>query len=185
MDFMKSFVKNYLKFCPKTGRFIGIRQLSGISRLLFPLLGIAAMVWILIRVIPKPSRLSYPCVQTAMPLASGFIGYLAMLALSGVAFFRTKKSIRYYPVFFLAAFVVSGISGFLLVDSDVLRKDVQITVDATVNPNQPIGVAKGIFPGRVVWVHNPRATNQNCNPGTYGDGWFLAKNNNQSALLAG
>ena len=25
-------------------------------------------------------------------------------------------------------------------------------------PNQPIGVAKGIFPGRVVWIHDPNAT---------------------------
>jgi len=103
---MKNFVKKYLQFCPKTGRFVGFGKLNGLSRLLFPFIGIAAMVWVLIRVIPKPSRLTYPCVRTAMPIASGFIGYLAMLALSSVAFFRSKKSIRYYPVFFLAAFVV-------------------------------------------------------------------------------
>ena len=175
-------MRKYLQFCPKTGKFIGVGRLTGLSRLLFPIIGIAAMVWILIRVIPKPSRLSYPCVRTAMPLASGFIGYLGMLALSGFAFLRSKKPIQYYPAFFLAAFTVFGISGFLLFDSDVLHKDVQITVDASVISNQPIGVAKGIFPGRVVWVHNPRATNQSCSPGTIGDGWFLAKNNNQQVV---
>jgi hypothetical protein len=113
-----------------------------------------------------------------MPLASGFIGYLAMLALSGIAFFRSKKSIRYYPVFFLGAFVVFGISGFYLLDS----QEVQLTKNATVNPNEPIGVAKGIFPGRVVWVHDTSAVNQNCVVNQSGHGWYLRENNNQTTV---
>jgi len=39
-------------------------------------------------------------------------------------------------------------------------------VIAVINPpkmmigrNEPVGVAKGIFPGRVVWVHNPGVAN--------------------------
>jgi hypothetical protein len=136
------------------------------------------MVWILIRVIPKPSRLSYPCVRTAMPLASGFIGYLIMVVLSGVAFLRSKKSIRYYPVFFLCAFIVFGISGAYLVENTTEQQ----FNTAVLTPNAPIGEAKGIFPGRVVWVHNPRATNENCSPGTYGDGWFLLKNNDTTVV---
>jgi hypothetical protein len=177
---MKNFVTKYLQFCPKTGRFLGFGKFNGLSRLLFPLIGIAAMVWILIRVIPKPSRLSYPCVRTAMPIASGFIGYLAMLALSAVAFFRSKKPIRYYPAFFLGAFMVFGISGFLLFDSNVLHKDVQITVDAVVNPNEPIGV--GIFPGRVVWIHDSTAVNQNCAVKQAGHAWFMSENMNQPVV---
>ena len=175
---MKNLIDKYFRVCPKTGKFIGLGKLNGLSRLLFPLIGLAAMVWILIRVIPKPSRLSYPCVRTAMPLASGFIGYLAMLALSALAFLRSKKPIRYYPAFFICAFIVFGISGFYLMDN----QEVQLTKNATVNPNVPIGEAKGIFPGRVVWVHNPNATNENCNGGTLADGWFLAKNNNQQVV---
>ena len=155
---MKNLITKYLQFCPKTGRFIGFKNLNGLSRILFPIIGIAAMVWILIRVIPKPSRLSYPCMRTAMPIASGFIGYLAMLGLSSIAFFRSKKSFRYYPVFFLAAFVVFGISGSYLAN----QTTGQPTVDNVVIANQPMGVAKGIFPGRVVWVHDSNAVNQNC-----------------------
>ena len=113
-----------------------------------------------------------------MPLASGFIGYLAMLALSTLAFLRSKKSIRYYPVFFIGAFIVFGVSGFYLLDN----QEVQLTKNAVVNPNEPIGEAKGIFPGRVVWVHDSNATVQTCNPGTVGDGWFLAKNNHQQVV---
>ena len=175
---MKNFNTQYLQFCPKTGRFLGFGKLNGVSRLLFPLMGIAAMVWILIRVIPKPSRITYPCVRTAMPIASGFIGYLAMLALSGVAFFRSKKSIRYYPVFFLAAFVVFGISGSYLAN----QTTGQPTVNISVISNQPMGVAKGIFPGRVVWVHDSSAVNQNCVVNKTGHGWYLSENNNQTVV---
>jgi hypothetical protein len=181
---MITFFQKFFKVCPKTGRFIGFKDLNVLSRILFPIIGIAAMVWILIRVIPKPSRLSYPCVRTAMPIASGFIGYLAMLGLSTIAFFRSKKSIRYFPVFFLGSFIVCGISGFLLFDNGFLYKEVVLTGDAPVNANEPIGIAKGMpgKEGRVVWVHNPNAVNQNCNPSLLNHAWWAAENNNQSTI---
>jgi len=50
--------------------------------------------------------------------------------------------------------------------------------------NSPMGTAQGIFPGRVVWVCDANATNENC-ANTYSpveDGWFLAKNNNQAVI---
>ena len=50
--------------------------------------------------------------------------------------------------------------------------------------NEPIGTAQGIYPGRVVWVHDANATNENCT-NTYTpveDGWFLPKNNNQAVI---
>lgn len=142
------------------------------------------MVWILIRVIPKPSRLSYPCVRTAMPIASGFIGYLSMLALSTIAFLRSKKSIRYYPIFFLGSFLVCGISGFVLFENGYLYREVVLTDDASVNANEPIGIAQGMIgkEGRVVWVHNPNAVNQNCNPSLLNHAWWMAENNNQSTI---
>jgi hypothetical protein len=175
---MKKIFTKYFRFCPTTGKFLGIGRLSGLSRLFLPLLGVIAMVWILIRVIPKPSRLNYPCVRAAMPFASGLIGYLAILALSTIAFLKSKRTLVQYPVFFLAAFVVFGISGFYWTNTHTF----QLAKNAEVEPNIPIGIAQGIFPGRVVWVHNPRATNENCNGGTLADGWFLMKNNNQGAV---
>jgi hypothetical protein len=181
---MNTVFQKFVKVCPKTGRIRKITLPGGFYKLLFPFIGIAAMVWILIRVIPKPSRMSYPCVRTAMPIASGFIGYLAMLGLSTIAFFRSKKSIRYYPVFFLGSFLVCGISGFILFDNGFLYKEVVLTGDAPVNANEPIGIAKGMpgKEGRVVWVHNSNAVNQNCNPSLLNHAWFAAENNNQSAI---
>ena len=37
------------------------------------LAGLASLIWFLVRVIPKPSRASYPCQRAAAPLASGFV----------------------------------------------------------------------------------------------------------------
>jgi hypothetical protein len=181
---MNAFFQKFVKVCPKTGRFIGVKQFKGLSRLLVPIIGLGAMVWILIRVIPKPSRLSYPCVRTAIPIASGFIGYLAMLALSTIVFFRSKKSIRYYPVFFLGTLFVCAASGFVLFENGFLYKEVVLTGDALVNANEPIGIAKGMngMEGRVVWVHNPNAVNQNCNPSLLNHAWWAAENNNQATI---
>jgi len=178
---MKNLISKFFKICPKTGRIIGLKSNKGFSKLLLPLIGLAAMIWILIRVLPKPSRLSYPCVQTAMPIASGFVGYIVMLVVSALAFIKSKKPVQYFPVFFLGAFVVFGLTGFILFDTNVLKKEFELTADAVVNPNEPIGEAKGIFPGRVVWVHNPDATNENFTPST-SSGYFDQVNNNQAVI---
>ncbi len=37
-------------------------------------------------------------------------------------------------------------------------------------PNQPLGRARGICPGRVVWIHNPQAARWDGNPA--GGGWY-------------
>jgi hypothetical protein len=43
--------------------------------------------------------------------------------------------------------------------------------------NQPVGVARGIYPGRVVWVWDSSATKEMCT-NAFGDGWFLPANTN-------
>jgi sugar lactone lactonase YvrE len=48
--------------------------------------------------------------------------------------------------------------------------------------NQPIGEAKGVFPGRVVWVHDPTAVNQNCVVNAPGAAWYFPANNNQTVI---
>jgi hypothetical protein len=42
----------------------------------FYLAGISSTIWFLIRVIPKPSRATYPCMRAAAPFMSAFIIYL-------------------------------------------------------------------------------------------------------------
>jgi hypothetical protein len=47
--------------------------------------------------------------------------------------------------------------------------------------NQPMGIARGVVPGRVVWVWNPDSTNENLT-NRPGDGWFLPRNSDQTAV---
>lgn len=136
-----------------------------IFRLLFLFTGFFATIWFLIRVIPKPSRATYPCMKAAMPLAWSFIAYVLSLTGSVVFFKKAWRKMRMKQ--FQRAFLAIAIAGILatwaLVNhsqkaSAVVTPD-QLFTDP-LGPNTPIGEAKGIFPGRVVWVWDPQATNE-------------------------
>ena len=62
-------------------------------RLLFSIMGIFSTLWFLIRVIPKPSRAAYPCMQVAAPIMSGFFIYLLSLGGITLALRKAGKSI--------------------------------------------------------------------------------------------
>src|SRR5450756_1819881 len=62
-------------------------------KLLFFLLGIISTIWFLIRVISKPSRATYPCMQVAAPLMSVFVVYLLSLGGITLAFRKAKQNI--------------------------------------------------------------------------------------------
>ncbi|MDD4636393.1 MAG: hypothetical protein PHV66_02130, partial [Bacteroidales bacterium] len=55
------------------------------------IIGLAALIWFLIRVIPKPSRASYPCQQAAFPIASAFVIWLTATLSSLFAFKKLGK----------------------------------------------------------------------------------------------
>lgn len=176
---MKAVLKRFFKVCPKTGRINGVKSLNGWSRLLFPIVGLMALIWILLRVIPKPSRITYPCMRVAMPIATSFSIYILGLIASASAFFRARKLFKNSRYILATGFVIVGLLASILLfhsSRDTAYADIE-TVQ--VNANAPIGEAQGIFPGRVVWVHNPDATNENCNPSLYGHAWFMPENNNQ------
>jgi hypothetical protein len=149
---------------------------------LLPLVvGLAALIWVVTRVVPKPSRASYPCMQVAMSLAAGFLAYLGALVLSALSLGLARRSLlaRRYGSALILLFVGLSLPLFFGGDIEVARA----TYPTADHPaNQPTGEPGGIFPGRVVWVHDPDATNQNCLPGAYGHGWFLNENNDQRVI---
>ena len=50
-------------------------------------------------------------------------------------------------------------------------------------PNQPFGIPAGIFPGRVVWAWDPKATNENClNTFESKDFYFKPENTNKEVV---
>ena len=50
-------------------------------------------------------------------------------------------------------------------------------------PNQPIGKALGVWPGRVVWVWNPEATNENCISNFATQNWYYKPENTNGKVV--
>ena len=141
--------------CPKTGKCSVRGQHSRWWFWIFPLAGFVAFIWFLVRVIPKPSRATYPCQRVAFPLASGFIIWLLGLA-GSVSAFRIAKRYRAQSRFVLCAVFIAVSAGFVWLALNSTEEE--ITFAAEQMPNDPIGVAQGVQPGRVVWIHDPNAT---------------------------
>ncbi|UCG48716.1 MAG: DUF362 domain-containing protein, partial [Phycisphaerales bacterium] len=123
-------------------------------RLLLPATGLAALLWFLVRVIPKPSRASYPCQRAAFPLAAGFVAWVAAVVGSLAAFRRARVSSARRRYVVVVACIVAGVGAMWMALSLTGEKLVLGDAEAA---NQPVGVARGIYPGRVVWVHDPEA----------------------------
>jgi len=122
---------------------------------LVPVAGLVSLVWFLIRVVPKPSRALYPCQRVAVPLASGFVAWLIGVVGSVVAFRRAGRLLRQSRLpLALACLAIGLVFGVVAVRN---MPESQLTA-AEQEGLAPIGQAKGIHPGRVVWVHDPDAT---------------------------
>ena len=51
-------------------------------------------------------------------------------------------------------------------------------------PNQPVGKAGGINPGRVVWVWNPDATNEKCITNFDSQDWYFKPENTNPKVVS-
>ena len=121
----------------------------------FPIAGLVSLVWFLIRVLPKPSRATYPCQRFAFPLASGFVAWILGLGAWAVAFRKAKVSFarrRYVIGLVCLAMSVGALWLAVSIGSD------EWALAEPHTANEPMGVGQGIYPGRVVWVHDPEAT---------------------------
>ncbi|HRS09463.1 MAG TPA: SMP-30/gluconolactonase/LRE family protein [Sedimentisphaerales bacterium] len=141
--------------CPRTGKLIEIEPRTPRPWMLWllPITGLLALAWFLIRVVPKPSRAMYPCQRAAMPLASGFVAWLLGIGAWAAALRKAQTSLRSGR----CALAAVGISVAAIWVAFSVTTEKRLLADPQ-PANQPIGVARGIHPGRVVWVHNPEAT---------------------------
>jgi len=127
------------------------------SKIMFIALGISSTIWFLLRVIPKPQRATYPCMRAAAPFMSAFVIYLLTFSGSVLAFQKAKMHLRRAKYLYAVSFFfVAAISAMLFLTNRT--EDAYAgTIDAiSVMSNSPIGVERGIFPGRVVWVFDPK-----------------------------
>jgi len=156
-------------------------------KLLFITLGIASTVWFLIRVIPKPTRATYPCMEVAAPFMSGFVTYL--LAVAGLTAISRRMKRKVINVRFGAALMLLAgvVVAMAVTPSGTIQSAIQIgqvKMGPDDGPNQPMGVAKGIYPGRVVWIWNPDATNEKFEHNDFAtyDWYFSPQNNNPEVI---
>ena len=161
------------KVCPKTGRIVGVKGAGQLPLILLPAVGSLALVWFLIRVVPKPSRAAYPCQRVAAPLAGSFLLWLAGIAGASVAFHAARAKLRQarYATAGLALVVAAvGIAWAVLSPGRPVQA---VPVVYTPHPaNAPIGAAKGLMPGRVAWVHAPGVTDWDGATTAVGQRWY-------------
>ncbi len=141
------------------------------------MIGIVSTIWFFIRVIPKPDRATYPCMQAAAPFAAAFLTYISGLLLSAFAIIKLRSEKTKGSFSGIAFVFVATCLGILLTlggDNTLSRASVKAGINYG-PPNSPMGIARGIFPGRVVWVWNPDATDETCT-NTPGDYWFQDDN---------
>lgn len=144
--------------CLKTGRRVKRGREHRWASWMLPFMGLASLLWFLMRVIPKPSRAAYPCQRAVFPLASGFVVWLTGIIVSSLAYRKAKRlagRARYVAAGLFAAVAVAAIWGSISITADTGARAAFVPIDP---PNSPVGVGKGICPGRVVWVHDPSAT---------------------------
>ena len=144
------------KTCPKSGKIVGLKPVDLQSPWLFPFIGFAALVWVLIRVVPRPSRARYPCQRVAIPLATSFVLWLLGPLATGLTLYKLRQWIVKKQ---FANVVLTFLILVLLVGGSYNRGVSNVIAAYTSHPaNEPIGTAQGLAPGRVAWVHNPAVT---------------------------
>ena len=155
-------------------------------KIVFLILGIISTIWFLIRVIPKPSRATYPCMRVAAPFMSGFVVYLlAVGGLTAVSRRLKRKviNVRYVSTILLVFGVIIAMA---ITPSSDINSALQTNSTKTGpddGPNQPIGKALGVKPGRVVWAWDPKATNENCtNKYDTKDWYYTPENTNRDVV---
>lgn len=141
--------------CPRTNRSAASGNAGRRLKWMLPLAGLCALIWFLVRVVPKPSRATYPCQQAAFPVASGFVAWLIAVGGSIVALSRARRCLAQSRYVAFAVLAVAAVAAMWMAHSATSQSVISAEDLA---PNAPVGVAKGVNPGRVVWVHDPEAT---------------------------
>lgn len=161
----------------KTGRRVEHRRKWRRASRVLPFVGLVSPLWFLMRVIPKPSRATYPCQRAAFPIASAFVVWLTAVVVSSLSYCTAKRLAEQgrYLVAGLFVVVAAVLATFWWSPSITGARADFVPSDP---PNSPVGVGKGIYPGRVAWVHDPNATKWD---GVTGH-WWDAQNLDQQAV---
>jgi hypothetical protein len=93
----------------------------------------------------------------AFPLASGFVVWLLGLAGSVAAYRKAKRSFA-QARYVLAAICIAASVGFIWAALSSTDQKITYGAEDPRPANDPVGVGKGVHPGRVAWIHDANAT---------------------------
>ncbi|MGE5603261.1 MAG: sugar-binding protein [Nitrososphaerales archaeon] len=187
----KSILRSPFTTCPKTGRITGIRRPAQLPLIVFPAAGFLALLWFLIRVVPKPSRAAYPCQRVAAPLAGNFLAWAAGVGGATVAFRRARARLaeaRYAAASVALAVAVAAIGWAVLSQAGrgaaaLAPVAVAPTAYAAHPANAPLGAARGFAPGRVAWAHDPKVTTWDGTSTAPGQRWYDKVNEGEATSM--
>jgi hypothetical protein len=146
-------------------------------RIWFHIVGIGCIIWFLFRVLPKPDRFRYPCQQMSITVAMSYIAFWTVL-LTGLGLWikKTKHKITtILPAIFVVLLLIFTITGPVFATNNFNFGRLAGRWDPI--PKEPIGTPKGYKPGRVTWVWNVNATEEDLT-----GYWWQKENNNQTVI---
>ncbi len=152
--------------------------MTGWKGIWFHIAGIIAIIWFLVRVVPKPQRAQYPCQQVAMSISLGYIAFWSILFTGLVVWLRTAKTrfTKTIPTIATGFIVVFTITGAVFA-TNYFQSEQPSAVSWDPIPKDPMGTGTGGTPGGVVWVWNPNATEKELT-----GYWWEQQNNNQEVI---
>ena len=160
---------------------------SRAARLGASIIGFAALVWFLLRVIPKPSRATYPCQRAAFPVASAFVLWVCGSTAGLCSVAGLRRFVHRYRLAAAGLCAITLIVGGLWFAHSRAVDAAAIVTRYDFQPKQrnvPLGVARGVFPGRVVWARDPKAAHWSGDIASKTDQWWMDSNNDQARVDA-
>ena len=157
------------------------------ARLSAAIVGLAGLAWFLVRVIPKPSRATYPCQRAAFPIASAFVVWVCASAAGVFSFAALRQLVRRYrwAAIGLCALTLLATGLWLARSRAIAAAEIATRYDFQPRQrNVPLGVARGVYPGRVVWARDPKAAHWTGHIDSATDQWWMASSTDQARVDA-
>jgi hypothetical protein len=165
----------------------GTNRQSRLARIGAAIVGFTALAWFLVRVLPKPSRAGYPCQRAAFPVASAFVLWMCASVAGVFSLAGLRRLVHRYRWAAISLCALTVVAGGLWLAHTRAASAAEIAEHYNFQPaqrNVPLGIARGVYPGRVVWARDPKAAHWSGDIQSKTDQWWMDKNNDQARIDA-